>query len=254
MQRLKYFFFIFILLTKTSWAVSFSHEEQSLIKIKGGEFTPLYGTSKKPVKIDDFEMDEWPVTNGQFLLFTKSHSDWKKSQAKKIFVDSTYLQNWEDDSKLGKKAPKDSPVVFVSWYAANKYCEARNMRLPTVNEWEYVASRPIPGKDIKEVILDWYSIPTPEILPSAKVGLKNSSGVTSMHGLIWEWTLDFNSTMVTGESRADGSLDKTLFCGSGSSGAADSSDYAAFLRFGMRSSLKAHYTIGNLGFRCVKDK
>lgn len=226
----------------------------SVLPIKGGIFTPLYGSSKKPVVIRDFQIDEWPVTNAEFRSFTRKFPQWQKTKAKSIFVDKTYLQHWDSDFKIGKKARADGPAVYVSWYAANKFCEARGMRLPTVNEWEYVASRPIPGKDIRKLILDWYSIPTPEILPSVKVGLRNSTGVSSMHGLIWEWTLDFNSTMVTGESRADSSLDKTLFCGSGSFGAADSTDYAAFLRFGMRSSLKAHYTIGNLGFRCAKDQ
>ena len=225
----------------------------SLLTIKGGDFTPLYGTAKKSVHIDDFQLDEWPVTNEQFLVFTEQNPQWQKTKAKAIFADTTYLSHWENDHQLGRRALSDGPVVFVSWYAANKYCEARGMRLPTVNEWEYVASRPIPGMDIKKVILDWYAIPTPEVMPSVKLGLRNSSGATSMHGLIWEWTLDFNSAMVTGESRADGSLDKTLFCGSGSSGSADPSDYAAFLRFGMRSSLRANYTIANLGFRCAKD-
>lgn len=226
----------------------------SVIDVKGGVFTPLYGSSKKPVQIDDFQIDEWPITNKQFLEFVKKNPQWKKSKAKSIFVDKTYLQHWDGDIKLGPRSSSDSPVVYVSWYAANKFCESRDMRLPTVNEWEYVASRPIPGQDTKKIILEWYSVPTPETLPSVKAGFENSSGVASMHGLIWEWTSDFNSTMVTGESRADASLDKTLFCGSGSIGAADSTDYAAFLRFGMRSSLKAYYTIGNLGFRCARDK
>lgn len=224
-----------------------------LIKIKAGSFTPLYGTYKKPVKIKSFYLDETPVTNQEFLDFIKTHPEWSKTQAKKLFIDTTYLTHWKGDLELGPKAPAESPVVNVSWYAAKAYCVSQGKRLPTVNEWEYVASRKIPGHDIKKIILDWYSIPTPEILPSVTVGLKNSTGVSSMHGLIWEWTLDFNSTMVTGESRADGSLDKTLFCGSGSANAADKTDYAAFMRFGFRSSLKANYTIANLGFRCAKE-
>lgn len=223
-----------------------------LISIKSGTFTPLYGTYKKPVKVKSFLIDETPVTNQEFLEFIKTNSEWMKTKAKKIFIDTTYLNHWKGEEELGPMAPPDSPIVNISWYAAKAYCNSKGKRLPTVNEWEYVASRKIPGHDIKKVILDWYAIPTPEVLPSIKVGLINSSGVSSMHGLIWEWTLDFNSSMVTGESRADGSLDKTLFCGSGSSNAADKTDYAAFMRFGLRSSLKANYTIANLGFRCAK--
>ncbi len=230
-----------------------SFADRASIVIKGGTFTPLYGTYKKPVPIKSFHIDQYPVTNLEFLQFTQKRPEWKKGQAKTIFVDKTYLAHWQSENVIGPKAHEDGPVVNISWYAANAFCESEGKRLPTVNEWEFVASRKIPGHDVRKIILDWYSIPTPEILPSIKVGLTNSSGVSSMHGLIWEWTLDFNSTMVTGESRADASLDKTLFCGSGSSGAADKLDYAAFMRFGFRTSLKANYTIGNLGFRCAKD-
>jgi formylglycine-generating enzyme required for sulfatase activity len=70
-----------------------------------------------------------------------------------------------------------------------------------------------------------------------------------MHDLVREWVEDFNSALVTGESRADGSLDRSLFCGSGSIGAADFRDYAAFMRFAFRASLDARYGLAHLGFR-----
>jgi formylglycine-generating enzyme required for sulfatase activity len=222
------------------------------VAIKGGVFTPLYGSAKKPVKVSSFLMDVAPVTNAEFLKFVNSHPEWSKPLVSPLFAEADYLQHWASPTEFGSTAIPDGPVVNISWFAAKSYCDARGMRLPTVNEWEYVASRPIPGADVRKVILDWYSVPTPDVLPAVKSGLKNSSGVISLHGLIWEWTLDFNSAMVTGESRADGSLDKSLFCGAGSASAADKSDYAAFLRFGFRSSLKAKYAVNNLGFRCVK--
>lgn len=224
----------------------------SQVKIKGGVFTPLYGSAKQPVKVDSFLMDVTPVTNTDFLKFVTTHAKWGKASVSPLFADVDYLRLWVSPTELGPSAIPEGPVVNVSWFAAKAFCEAKGMRLPTVNEWEYVASRPIPGADVRKVILDWYSEPTPDVLPSVKSGFKNSSGVVSLHGMIWEWTLDFNSAMVTGESRADGSLDKSLFCGAGSANAADMSDYAAFLRFGFRSSLKARYTVNNLGFRCVK--
>ncbi len=227
----------------------------NLIKVKGGTFTPLYGSQKKPVTVKSFFIDENPVTNQEFLEFLKAEPLWQRTpmKSKTILIESTYLSHWKGDLELGPKAPPDSPVVFISWHAAKAYCSFKGLRMPTINEWEFVASQAIPGHDTKKIILDWYSVPTPEILPSVKVGFKNTTGVSNLHGLIWEWTLDFNSAMVTGESRADGSLDKAFYCGSGSANAADKSDYAAFLRFGFRSSLKANYAVANLGFRCAKD-
>ena len=74
-----------------------------------------------------------------------------------------------------------------------------------------------------------------------------------MHGLVWEWTYDFNSALTTGESRGNASLDNTFFCGGGSYSSKDLTNYVAFLRYALRSSLKANYTVQNLGFRCVKN-
>jgi len=58
---------------------------------------------------------------------------------------------------------------------------------------------------------------------------------------------------VTGESRADGSLDRGLFCGAGAATARQRDDYPAFMRAGYRSSLRADYDVPNLGFRCARD-
>ena len=227
--------------------------EVRTVRIEGGVFTPLYGSAKQPVSVDSFLMDETPVSNAEYLGFVNRHPLWQKNAVTPLFAEANYLRHWALADQPGPAAPPDSPVVNVSWFAAKAYCAAQGKRLPTVNEWEYVASRPIPGADVRQVILDWYSELTPEVLPPVHSGHRNASGVISLHGLIWEWTQDFNSAMVTGESRADGSLDKSLFCGAGAANAADKSDYAAFMRFGFRSSLKASYAVNNLGFRCVKE-
>jgi sulfatase modifying factor 1 len=78
-------------------------------------------------------------------------------------------------------------------------------------------------------------------------------GFFDLHGLVWEWTSDFNSAIVTGDARGDTGLDRQLFCGAGSAGAKDTGNFPAFMRYGFRSSLKAPYTVHNLGFRCAKD-
>lgn len=225
---------------------------QSWISVQGGEFVPLYGSQKKSVIVENFEINEYPVTNAEFLTFVTLNPAWRKDQVKRLFVDATYLRHWASLSELGAHAPPQSPVVNVSWFAAKAYCDMNGGRLPTVDEWEYIASREIQGVDSTRLILDWYGYPTPDVLPPITSGLKNCTGVSALHGLIWEWVLDFNSTMVTGESRGDGALDKSLYCGAGSVGAANPEDYAAFMRFAFRSSLKAKYTVNNLGFRCVK--
>jgi formylglycine-generating enzyme required for sulfatase activity len=127
-----------------------------------------------------------------------------------------------------------------------------------VDQWEYVAGAEFYKKDLKNTsltqkILDWYSKPDSQQLGAVGSTLKNKYGVYDLHGLIWEWTEDFNSAMVTGESRGDSAIDRKFYCGGGVVGSSDFKDYVAFMRFAMRSSLKAKYTLSTLGFRCVSD-
>ncbi|MFA7228156.1 MAG: formylglycine-generating enzyme family protein [Melioribacteraceae bacterium] len=232
--------------------------EMSLIK--GGKYTPLYGSAKNgiEIKVAPFYIDKYPVTNARFLEFLKLNPKWKRSNVKKIFADRNYLSHWKSDLELGGSVDPNSPVTNVSWFAAKAYCEFYGKRLPTVAEWEFVAKAGSDQRDgsknpgyLKQ-ILDWYSKPSTGKMPAVGLSEKNYWGVYDMHGLVWEWTSDFFNSLVTGESRGDSGLERNLFCGSGSVNASDFKNYPAFMRFAFRSSLKANYTTGNLGFRCVK--
>ena len=229
--------------------------------IPGGIYKPLYGSKNNPseIKVAPFYIDKYPVTNEEYMEFVKANPQWRKSKAKRLFADSNYLKNWNGDLELGNRVLPNSPVTDISWFAAKAYCEYYSKRLPTVAEWELVGSagaHRIDGyndpKYVKQ-ILEWYSIPTPEIIPPVGEKAKNYWGVYDMHGLVWEWTLDFFSALVSGDSRNDSSLERNLFCGAGAASATDFKNYPAFMRFAFRSSLKANYTTNNLGFRCAKN-
>jgi len=101
-------------------------------------------------------------------------------------------------------------------------------------------------------ILDWYEAPKTF---NNEIGstFKNYWGIYDLHGLVWEWTMDFNSVLISGESRKDVDKDSNLFCGSAAVGASDLMNYAAFMRYAFRGSMKAQYSVKNLGFRCAKD-
>lgn len=231
------------------------------IVIPAGTYTPLLRSTKDPatVPVAAFALDEFPVTNAQFLAFVTANPKWQRSRVTRLFADEHYLTHWAGDTELGSAAPADAPVVRVSWFAARAYARWVGRRLPTTAEWEHAASAGYTSPDGKNDatlngdIYRWLARPTPEVQPGIATAKANFFGARGLHGLVWEWVADFNTAMVTGESRADNGLDRDLFCGSGAAGAKDTSDYAAFMRSALRSSLKANNTTSSLGFRCARD-
>ena len=74
-----------------------------------------------------------------------------------------------------------------------------------------------------------------------------------MNDLVWEWVDDFSGMLVSGDSRNQQDPDRLKFCGAGALAVDDRGNYAVLMRVAMLSSLEAHDTTGNLGFRCAKD-
>ncbi len=229
--------------------------------LPAGVYRPLFPgpTESKAVPVAPFVLDKLPVTTGEFLEFVRANPRWRRSQVKPIFADEFYLKNWKDELESGTNAPLNTPVTYVSWFAAKAYAQWKGKRLPTVAEWEYAANASATRADgdneptFRQQVLRWYttlgSAPTP-----VGTGEPNFWGLYDMHGLIWEWVLDFNTAMVSGDSRADtGGGEPGLFCGGGAQGARNVADYPAFMRLGFRSSLSARYCVHNLGFRCARD-
>jgi sulfatase modifying factor 1 len=251
MQKSIFIFFFFLLNISLIEA-----QESKMVLVQEGSFVPLYGaTSKKPVVVKSFFIDVFPVTNTEYLDFVKRYPEFSKSKIKGIFADKSYLDYWKNDLDFGNINPK-APVTNVSWFAAKKYCECQEKRLLTMDEWEYVAMADEKKTDARSkvefnrYILSWYEKSKTYENPIGQT-FKNYWGVYDMHGLVWEWTADFNSIFLSGESRKDKSIDKNLFCGASSVNATDLMDYAAFMRYAFRGSLKAQYSTRNLGFRCA---
>lgn len=249
---------IFLAVMGLAGIAGFAQEVKEMVQVKGGSFIPLYGTNSEKVEVQSFLLDPYPVTNQEFLKFVQENPQWKKSEVIKLFADDRYLNTWESDENFGKNISPNSPVTNVSWFAAKNYCECLGKRLPTLDEWEYaaMADEDTPDARVKESynqkILSWYETPKSY---EQNVGstFKNYWGVYDMHGLVWEWTSDFNSVLISGESRAGSEVNRNLFCGSGAVEASDLMNYAAFIRYAFRGSIKAKYAIKNLGFRCARD-
>lgn len=222
--------------------------------IPQGNFAPQYGIEKDQVEflVPSFRLDVYPVTVRSFNDFIKSRPEWSKKSVSSLYADKNYL--------APKKQYDLSPVVNVSWFAAEAYCQSKKGRLPSTLEWEYAAAASETMRDASkseafvDKILLWYSSPDDE---NKKLIIgkdaANIYGIHNLHGLVWEWTADFNSVIMTSDNREDGNKEAGLYCGSGSIASKSKEDYAAFVRYSLRSSLKAQFSLTNLGFRCAYD-
>jgi sulfatase modifying factor 1 len=227
--------------------------------IAGGSYKPLYAKEAKSRTVAAFLLDTAQVTNGQFLEFVKAHPEWRRSRVTRALADANYLVHWAGDLEVGRDELRDAPVTHVSWFAAKAYCEEQGKRLPTQDEWEFAARADATRLDasndpaFQRELLEWYSKPASAALPAVNQGAANSHGVRGMHAVVWEWVQDFNSTLVVGDSRGDDSIERRLFCGAGSPLTGNASNYAAYMRYAFRSSLKGDYCVSSLGFRCARS-
>ncbi|HET8576826.1 MAG TPA: formylglycine-generating enzyme family protein [Methylomirabilota bacterium] len=239
---------------------AFAAAPGGMARVGPGTLRPVYApdASTTTIAIGAFELDRVPVTNGEFLAFVRAHPQWQRGRVAHVFADDGYLLHWAGPVELGPGAAADQPVTGVSWFAAKAYCAAQGKRLPTEAEWEFAAAAGEKSADgsaepgFRERTLAWYSRPARARLATVGRGTPNYWGVFDLNELVWEWVLDFNSTLVSGDSRTGASADRMQFCGAGALAAGDKQDYASFMRLAFRGSLEARYTTSALGFRCAR--
>ena len=222
-----------------------------MANIPGGSYRPLYLKKDTPmISVKPFQIDKTPVTNAEFAQFVKANPKWQRGNVSVKQAESNYLKQWDKNGP--KAADANKPVTNVSWFAAHAYCAAQGKRLPTNDEWEFVGlASELQANGSNEpsynrTILSWYENGS-KGLKNIRQNKPNFYGVYDMHGLIWEWTSDFNSSQIT-----SGTLKAADFCGSGAVNSSDPSNYAAFLRYGIRTSLQPNFVLHNMGFRCAQ--
>ena len=229
--------------------------------LPGGAFKSALQYEDRPdgQRVAPFALMRRPVTNAEFLSFVKAHPDWRRDRIANVFAEARYLFHWRSATDPGSPALLQQPVTSVSWFAANAYCESIGARLPTWTEWEYVAAADESRRDARkdpawrERILAWYSKPSNQALPRVGLQAPNAYGIQDMHGLVWEWTEDFSSLLVSADNRNQGDADKARFCGAGALSMDDRDNYAVLMRVALLSSLEARDTTTSLGFRCARS-
>ncbi len=235
--------------------VAFLALPHGMARIPAGSYRPLYATTTARTSVEAFAIDHEPVTREAFLRFVREHAEWRRSAIKPVFTEREYLSDWRGDLDAGDAGALAEPVRSVSWFAARAYCKAQGKRLPTTDEWEYVASASETQRDATsdpaflQRLLGIYT--------SHTGGFRNVYGVTGLHGGPWEWTEDFNGVVASDDSRTAGSgvdaRDHDLFCAGAALHATNPSNYPAFMRAAVRAGLTGRTATQHLGFRCAAD-
>jgi len=239
-----------LVLTLVPLALSASGPSQvppGMARIEAGSFKLLYVRSgESTARVAAFAIDTVPVDQRAFLLFVDRYSQWAAGKTPARFADQRYLD--------GAGLVADRPITRVSWFAATAYCRARGARLPTTNEWEYLARASERRRDassdaqFKQRVLQ-LALSRPSNFRIGS-GFRNVWGVRDLHGGVTEWTQDFHTSFADPDSPRTGHSEHSITCASGTING-DASDYAAFLRDAFRTTAQARMTGANVGFRCA---
>ncbi len=140
------------------------------------------------VRVPNFYMGRYPVTNEQYAQFLKENQR---------IVEPGY---WADRRF---NQPRQ-PVVGVSWEDAQGYAEWAGLRLPSEAEWEFACragttTRYYTGDtedDLKRAA--WYEANSGDQTHAVGEKEPNRFGLYDMHGNVWEWTEDDSHSSYNG--------------------------------------------------------
>jgi len=195
-----------------------------MVFVASGTF--LAGPNKQSKDVKSFWVDQFPVTNSEYLGF----------------VEATGYRSpkfWTE----GRLREPDAPVVGVSWYDAFKYAAFAGKSLPTKDQWEKSA------RGTKGDIYPWGDEITGEI---ANFGNEDGTdgvvtngqfsenisefGVREALGNVWEWT----------DSPDPNDSEQRVICGG------SWCDPVDFVRADQHLAAYPKDKYDNIGFRCVR--
>jgi eukaryotic-like serine/threonine-protein kinase len=148
------------------------------------------------VTLDAFWMDQVEVINGMYGLCVQAG----------VCRPPVKLNSDNRGDYFGNPEFQDYPVIQITWYDANAYCQWAGRRLPTEAEWERAAR----GDDMRTY--PWGGEPPNEQNSNAnntvgdvtRVGSyadgASPFGALDMAGNVWEWVADYYNAKYYAES------------------------------------------------------
>jgi formylglycine-generating enzyme required for sulfatase activity len=151
----------------------------------------------RKVPLAPFGLDDLATTNADFAEFTaktgyataaeKQHGLYAAAEKE------TLLANWSWRTLQEKELPSvgdpaDYPVRGIDYESAKTYCAWRGKRLPTEDEWEFVARGP--GRQVYPWGNNAADAPDPatrKLLTAASTPPTGAFGNRGLGGQVWEW-------------------------------------------------------------------
>ncbi len=228
----------------------------------GGEFEqPVH-----EVYLDDYWIDETPVTNEQFAAFVEDTgyvTEAERQGAAWGYKDGKFSKIpglcWQTYAIPGRE---DHPVVLVTWNDAKAFAEWAGKRLPTEAEWEKAARGGLVGK-----LYPWgdeepdgsqsnFAKPPAEIPPTTPVKQfpPNGYGLYDMVGNVWQLCQDWYGALYYAESPYKNPTGPQTGEYRVRRGGAWNVIQPFRLRCANRGAIAPNYPVPNVGFRCAKSR
>jgi len=243
-----------------------------MVLISAGSFlmgSEGWGEFESPIHkvyLDDFWMDETPVTNRQFAKFVEETG--YQTEAERLGSAWGY-RNGEYSliSELSWRSyalpnREEHPVVLVSWNDAVAYAQWAGKRLPTEAEWEKAAR----GGNLGQ-LYPWGNhspdgtqcnfAKSPSDIPlttPVKAFAPNGYGVYDMVGNVWQWCTDYFEQDYYSKCSNQNPQGSETGLYRVRRGGSWNVIQSFRLRAANRGAMEPSQAVPNLGFRCCLSK
>lgn len=200
---------------------------------------------KHKLYLENYLIDKYEVTNGQFKSFLMATGRYSKQELLNLIIRLQMLKN-------------NLPVRNVTWYDADTYCKAVGKRLPSEAEWEKAA------RGTEGIEYPWGNKWNPDALNAGQgeddvtpVGSfengKSPFGVYDMAGNVMEWTQNWYEPYPGSTYKSPNYGNKRKVVRGGSWGGVGHYVIPHYFRVAYRYDFPPDGAYNDVGFRCAKD-
>jgi formylglycine-generating enzyme required for sulfatase activity len=211
------------------------------------------------VYLDDYYIDQHEVTNEQYAQFLNDFGNQSHEGVLWMDEDDPDIKIRQSGSKWRvEQGFENHPVIEITWYGAQAYCEENGARLPTEAEWEKAARGELTANKYP------WGDQTPNCDLAHLRGCSPSSPITvesfaankydlyDMAGNVWEWVADWyaeDAYSLSAENNPlgpDSGVEKIIRGGGWGS-------YDFRLRVSQRFPIVPNESDNATGFRCARS-